>query len=123
MKLKDSFFYVKNFHQTEKGFDYVLELNPEHFIYEAHFPANPITPGVCIIQIIKELLIEKLQCNLFLKRIDNIKFLNIINPLENREVTFSISISSEEMGTHIINAVVHNSVHRFAKLSIQFINQ
>lgn len=38
-----------------------LRLNPEHFIYQAHFPGEPVTPGVCILQIGKELLAELLQ--------------------------------------------------------------
>jgi 3-hydroxyacyl-[acyl-carrier-protein] dehydratase len=123
MVLKDNFFRVKSFCQTETGFDYTIELNSEHFIYQAHFPENPVTPGVCIIQIIKEILTEILQCNLFLKKINNVKFLNVINPLENKEVTFSISISSEEENTHKIGAVVFNGDNRFAKLSMLFTNQ
>ena len=31
-----------------------LRLNPDHPIYHAHFPGNPITPGVCIVQIVGE---------------------------------------------------------------------
>jgi 3-hydroxyacyl-[acyl-carrier-protein] dehydratase len=123
MKLKDNFFLIKNFFPTETGFDFIIELNPEHYIYQAHFPENPITPGVCIIQIIKELLIEILPYKIFLKKIDNVKFLNVINPLKNREITFSISLSSEEKDKHKINAVVFNNAHRFAKLSMLFTNQ
>jgi len=123
MILKDSFFRVKNFCPTEMGFDYVIELNPEHFIYRAHFPEIPITPGVCIIQIIKELLVEILQREIFLKKIHNVKFLNIINPLEYREITFSISISTEDKDTHKINAIVYNKDNKFAKLSMLFINK
>jgi len=122
MILKDNFFRVKNSCQTETGFDFSIEFNPEHFIYQAHFPDNPVTPGVCIIQIIKELLTEILHCNLFLKKVQNIKFLNVINPLENREVTFSISILPEDNDTHKISAVVQNAENIFAKLSMLFIN-
>ena len=123
MKLKDNFFRIKNSCQTETGFDFIIEFNPEHFIYQAHFPENPITPGVCIIQIIKELLIENVQCNLFLKKVHNIKFLNVINPLENKEVAFSISIITEDNDTHKISAVVRNAEKIFAKLSMLFVNQ
>jgi 3-hydroxyacyl-[acyl-carrier-protein] dehydratase len=123
MVLKDNFFIVKNSYKTETGFDFIIELNPEHFIYQAHFPENPITPGVCIIQIVKEILTEILQCKLFLKKIHNVKFLNVINPLENREVTFSISISSEAEETYKVGAVVLKNDNVFAKLSMSFINE
>ena len=123
MKLKDTFFRINNFCQTATGFDYIIELNPEHFIYQAHFPENPITPGVCIIQIIKELFAELMQHKLFLKKIYNVKFLNVINPLKNREVTFSISISSEEENSYKIGVLVYNNDNKFAKLSMMFICQ
>ena len=32
-----------------------ITLNPAHPIFAGHFPGNPITPGVCMLQIIKEL--------------------------------------------------------------------
>ena len=123
MKLKDDFFRVTSFCQTEKGFDYIIELNPNHFIFQAHFPENPITPGVCIIQIIKELSTDLLQSKLFFKKIDNIKFLNVINPLENKEISISISFLQEEKGMHKIRAVVYNHLLQFAKLSMSFIPQ
>jgi len=122
MKLKDNFFKIKNFIKTEAGFDFMIELNPEHFIYQAHFPENPITPGVCMIQIIKELLIEISHCNLFLKKIYNVKFLNIINPLRNKEVIFSISFLMKEKDTYKVNVIVYQNDTRFAKLSMWFIN-
>ena len=123
MKLKDHFFNIKNSSQTTTGMDYTIGLNPEHCIFQAHFPENPITPGVCIIQIIKELLKEILNRELFLKKVHNAKFLYAINPLENREITFSISISSEGDEVHKIVAVVCNESNVFAKLSLLFINQ
>ena len=123
MKLKDNFLKIKNANQTETGFDFQVELNPEHPVYKVHFPGNPITPGVCIIQIIKELSEEILQRKLFLKQIHNVKFLNVINPLENKEVTFSISISSGDEDVYKTSATVSNNDNQFAKLSLLFINK
>jgi 3-hydroxyacyl-[acyl-carrier-protein] dehydratase len=118
MKLKDNFFRVKDVCKTEKGFDFIIEFNSEHFIYKAHFPENPITPGVCIIQVIKELLTESLQRALFLKKIDSVKFLNVINPVENREVTFSITMLLKDEETCKISTVVYSGKNKFAKLSM-----
>jgi 3-hydroxyacyl-[acyl-carrier-protein] dehydratase len=123
MKLKDDFFKINDFCQTATGMDYTIALNPDHFIYRAHFPKNPITPGVCIIQIVKELSEEILSRELFLKKINNVKFLNVVNPLENKEVMFSVSVSSEEEGAYKVGAVVSHANNQFAKLSLLFINQ
>jgi 3-hydroxyacyl-[acyl-carrier-protein] dehydratase len=123
MKLKDDFFSIINFYQINSGIDYTIRFNPEHTIYQAHFPGNPITPGVCIIQIVKELTEEALKKELFLKKVNNVKFLNVINPLEHNEVTFSISFSTTEDDAHKINAVVSDGNNTFAKLSMLFVNQ
>ena len=121
MKLKNNFFQIKDSYQTETGVDYNIILNPEHIIYQVHFPNNPITPGVCIIQIVKELSKEILKYDISLKKINNVKFLNIINPLENKEITFSISISSDKDNRHKINALVYNENYQFTKLSMLFL--
>ena len=55
MKFLDSLYSVTQSRKTEGGFEFDISLFPEHFIYKAHFPGEPITPGVCIIQIATEL--------------------------------------------------------------------
>lgn len=60
-----------------------IELNAYHLIYQAHFPGNPITPGVCIVQIIGELLGGRLNRKLSLSRISNLKFNSTISPVQN----------------------------------------
>jgi 3-hydroxyacyl-[acyl-carrier-protein] dehydratase len=123
MKLKDNFFKIKTFCKTENGIDYAIELNSEHSIFKAHFPNNPVMPGVCIIQTVKELSEEMFDAKLFLKKAVNIKFVNIINPVENRKVVFSIAVSSESNNERNISAVVKSGDNLFAKLSILFENQ
>ncbi|MDR0207057.1 MAG: hydroxymyristoyl-ACP dehydratase [Bacteroidales bacterium] len=122
MILKDSFYRIKGFSNTEKGVNFFIEFNSEHFIYKAHFPDNPITPGVCIIHIIKELLIETGVPALLIKKIPQVKFLNIIQPSENKEVTFSISILSIENDTCKIGATVFCGNNIFAKLTMVIVN-
>ena len=41
-----------------------IELNSSHRIYEGHFPNSPIVPGVCMIEIVQEVLeIERRKKN------------------------------------------------------------
>jgi len=122
MKLKDNFFQIKEKSQSKTGIDFTIEFNPEHFIYQSHFPENPITPGVCIIQIIKELAEVILERKLFLKKLQTVKFLNVINPLENKEVIFSLSIFSE-VDNYKVDTVVCHKDQLFSKSTILFKNQ
>jgi len=70
------------------SFCYSVSLNPGHKIYKAHFPGNPITPGACVVQIATELLSEHLSKEMILSEAKNIKFIKLINPLENGDVDF-----------------------------------
>lgn len=72
-----------------------IELNPNHEIFEGHFPNNPIMPGVCMIQIIKELTEDFESKQLFLSKVSNVKFMAIINPFINPILDIDLSISRE----------------------------
>lgn len=72
-----------------------IELNPTHEIFEGHFPNNPIMPGVCMIQIIKELTEDFESKQLFLSKVSNVKFMAIINPFINPILDIDLSISRE----------------------------
>ncbi len=57
-----------------------ITLNPGSELFKGHFPGNPITPGVCTLQIIKELTEKRTQCSLFMRKASNVKFMAVINP-------------------------------------------
>lgn len=67
-----------------------IALNAEDIIYKAHFPEQPITPGVCIIQIASELLNVYFNRDISLSEVVNAKFLSVINPIETEEVVYAI---------------------------------
>jgi len=121
MTLKNDFYSVTKTHHTDKGVNFTIHLNADHFIYKAHFPGNPITPGVCITQIVKELTEELVQKSLFLKVVKNIKFTQIINPLQHPDVTFVVSTPREEENSYKVSASVEYGSEMFAKLSLMFV--
>ena len=67
---------------------YDVSLQEKSLIFQAHFPGEPITPGVCIIQIAKELLEDYVQKCYTIKTIKNVKFLNVISPVPTPHVTY-----------------------------------
>lgn len=68
-----------------------LRLNADHVIYRAHFPGNPITPGVCIVQMIAELLSRQVGRRLALSKIVNLKFVSTISPIEHPLIDINMS--------------------------------
>ena len=59
---------------------FCIRLNPECFIYKAHFPGYPITPGVCIVQMAAELLSEASGVDGRISGVRNAKFLAPVQP-------------------------------------------
>lgn len=88
MKLKNNLYRIKDSQMDGLTGCYLLELNPECVIYQAHFPGEPITPGVCIVQMGKEVLEDALGRELEIENVKNVKFLSIISPSETQEITY-----------------------------------
>ena len=118
MKLLDSLYSVTNEVATDVDHSYTIKLNAEHFIYAAHFPGEPITPGVCIMQIAHELLELHLGKQLDIDIVKNVKFLRIITPTETPVVCYTLQkVSVEE---RLVKAQVNVSYEgdSYAKLSL-----
>jgi 3-hydroxyacyl-[acyl-carrier-protein] dehydratase len=68
---------------TEKSADKIvalLAINHESDIFKGHFPEQPVVPGACMLQTVKEILEDVLSAPVKLTKADNIKFLNITTP-------------------------------------------
>lgn len=77
------------------GAEATLSLRPEHPIFGGHFPGLPVVPGVCMMQITKEMLERQLGRATRLASARNIKFLSVLNPEENKTVRFGLRVLSE----------------------------
>jgi 3-hydroxyacyl-[acyl-carrier-protein] dehydratase len=86
--LANTFYTVEKTDSTQNTYRAEVRLNASHEIYKAHFPENPITPGVCLLQIAIELLNLKFERDLRLIESKNIKYLKVINPLQNPIIEF-----------------------------------
>jgi 3-hydroxyacyl-[acyl-carrier-protein] dehydratase len=72
-----------------------VRLHKEHEVFKGHFPNNPIMPGVCMLQMIKELTEQVTGKELFLSVATNVKFMAKINPEENELIDLMINISED----------------------------
>lgn len=103
MLLKD-FYTVSSREQTSgQSFSVHLKLNAEHPVFKGHFPGNPVTPGVCMMQIIKELTEEITGTELFLTNAGNVKFMALINPEINPELRLDLDFMVSEAEIKVRN--------------------
>lgn len=73
-----------------------VELNPNHGVYQGHFPGNPVLPGVCTMQIIKECLEELTGNTLQYSQVNSCKYLSVINPSINPRLQLNLNIKELE---------------------------
>lgn len=113
--LLNNFFDILEESQTgEEGLVTKVKFRKDHPIFKGHFPSNPVVPGVCLIQIIKELVEKNQNKDLRLTRADNVKFLNMVNPEETDTASFELTIKQSE------NIVVKANLISEGKVFLKF---
>jgi 3-hydroxyacyl-[acyl-carrier-protein] dehydratase len=115
-------FYTVLENQTRDGsMDVLLEINPDHHIFEGHFPQVPVVPGVCMMQIVKELAESFTGKKLRLTKADHLKFLTIINPRENKLLQVNLAIAAAAIEAFQITASFSYKETTFFKFKGGFI--
>lgn len=119
MILKNDFYTISDVTLSAGHPCYVLRLHADHTIFRAHFPGRPITPGVCIVQIAKELLEEHLGRTLRVCAVKNVKFLSVLTPEDGVGVTYRFDriLQSATDGTVRVQVSVSAGEEAKAKLS------
>lgn len=89
-------FYTLNTIQQEQDDKFVASIfiHKEHPIFKGHFPNNPVMPGVCMIQIVKEITAKILARDLTMRTAKNIKFMELINPEKNSDLQLHLEIKT-----------------------------
>ncbi|PCH71687.1 MAG: hypothetical protein COC06_00105 [Bacteroidales bacterium] len=92
-----------------------VSINVDHEIFEGHFPGNPITPGVCQIEMLKEIFSDHLGQDLFFNSISDVKFISMWVPKESEPVFMDIVLKTTENG-YKINAKIYDDSLVYFKL-------
>ncbi|RED24982.1 3-hydroxyacyl-[acyl-carrier-protein] dehydratase [Flavobacterium cutihirudinis] len=96
MVLKDFYKVLSEEKTGDSKYVFTILVNEKHEVFKGHFPGNPIMPGVCMIQIIKELTEKITQENLMIQTLANVKFMALINPEVNPELRLELDITTTE---------------------------
>ena len=120
MNFLDNLFITQSITETEDGFETVVRCNPNHDVYKAHFPGNPITPGACMLQEAGVLMQEKKGRPLFLKMAKNIKYLSLLIPAEDKEAKFVFSRVVENETECKAQVVIADEDNVYTKMSLTY---
>jgi len=119
--LEGDFFIQKNNESSDGKINSQLELNAAHKIFSGHFPGQPVVPGVCMIQMVKEILESSIGKKTRLVKSDHAKFLAMIDPRVHSAINATIKYSESEEGIAVTASLFKDEIV-FLKLKAVFIN-
>lgn len=89
--LLNNFYFVREQEDGEGSVKARIEFDVNHSIFAGHFPSVPVVPGVCMMQIIREMVQKIIGSPVRLTKVPVMKFLSLINPKESPSVRLDIS--------------------------------
>jgi len=89
--LKDGLFKFLSVNHTEGLVIAAIEINPDHEIFNGHFPGQPVLPGASMVQLVKDVLERALKAPVRLQIANNLKFLSLIDPQENKRLQLTLN--------------------------------
>src|ERR1700722_17985035 len=112
--LQGNFFTIRAIVPEGGSIKAVLEINPVHRIFGGHFPGSPVVPGVCMMQMVKEIVEDVVGKDTRLERADHMKFLAIINPRETKIVQLDLKYTiSENRKISVVATLFNDTVIYF----------
>ena len=100
-----------------------LLINENNKIFDGHFPGQPVLPGACMLQILKEVFEETLNRQYQLRKADQIKFLTLIDPRVTTTLQLNISYKPADNNTIYVTADMIAEGTIFFKFKGYFVNE
>ena len=119
--LINDFYKINKLQVSDNFIDAQIKINDGHNIFKGHFPDKPIVPGVMQQQIVKEILSEALNKELQTVKISNMKFMALIEPDKNAELSINIKITSNNSNEIKIDAKIFSEQTIFFKIKAQYL--
>lgn len=118
--LKNNFYSVSETWLGDNSIKATVKINSAHPVFKGHFPQMPVVPGVCQVQMIKELLEENTGTNTMMINGDNIKFTGMILPDKSPVVNLEINFTKTE-NIYTVDAKLFFGEQTFTKYKGKFI--
>lgn len=118
MKLINDFYHIVATDDSEGKYVCKVKMNAAHNIYSVHFPGNPVTPGVCLVQMVAEMLEQKYSKRFVLSTAVNIKFKRLVSPNDEPSFVFSKIVTEDGLLKTIVS--IEDEQGQFVKMSLQY---
>ena len=116
----NDFFKILSVEGAEGKFSVIAELNAAHEIFKGHFPGQPVVPGVCMVQMLKDTLAHIYKRKFTMKSASQLKYLAILNPDEVKVLNMEISVLKEDPEGLTVSGSFHKEGLIFLKYKAVF---
>lgn len=89
--LKNDFYHIINLQLEAGSITATVQVNAGHAIFAGHFPGQPIVPGACLMQMVREVTEEALNRKLIISKATNLKFITPIDPQQTQQLDVRIT--------------------------------
>lgn len=104
--LEGDFFIIQSIRQEGISNTVAVELNAAHPIFKGHFPGQPVVPGACLLQMLKEIVQQLAGVPVQLKIAHQVKFISLIDPNLNAHLQLVINCHFSVPGELPVTAVI-----------------
>ena len=108
--LMNNLYFEQSFQVNESDIIAQVCVERDHLIFQGHFPEQPVLPGVCMMQLVKEMVEKAVSKNIVLTTVSNCKFLNMLDPSINNMVDVFLSFKQDESLLHVTALLKSNEM-------------
>ena len=116
-----NYYSIESIKEEEGIFYYDVILNSDCDVYKGHFPGEPISPGVCNIQMIKECAEHAAGKSLTISNVLQCRFINLVTPLKVNKATVRIKLDCAENKT-ILSSSLYDAETEYMSLKAELIS-
>jgi 3-hydroxyacyl-[acyl-carrier-protein] dehydratase len=115
--LMNDFYRIQYLQRDPNSVSCKIAFNSQHDIFKASNSGRPVVPGVCMMEMVKELLEQQTDQNLWMRNMDQVKFLQMVTSDEQP----MIEISWQQSGrSYNVSAAMKNGSDDLFRLNGYF---
>lgn len=94
-------------------------IDKNHWVYKAHFPEKPITPGAVILHTLQNIVCQALSKNYKIALIKSVRFMVPVEPDKVECMDFNVEIFQESEDSVVAKCLVTSGDIKFSKINVK----
>lgn len=95
MFLNDLYTLSEILQLPDGSFETDIIINPGHRVFMGHFPGQPVLPGVCILEMLKDIVKKHTGKEWKISQASSVKYLKVVDPTNDTVLRMQIGLKEE----------------------------